>query len=141
MPKRPQSRRARSQLAESQAHYPEQVPIDAYGNNGFRFAGMSHQGSMLALPSGMYSWVGNDADNLLFEQFDLVVQEKNRIGFVILGTGNTQVWPSSELRRQFDDLRIGLEVMDTGAAVRTYNVLLAEKRPLAAAFVSVDDPR
>ena len=38
------------------AHYPQRAPIDAYGNGGFRFAGMSHRGSVLFLPSGIYAW-------------------------------------------------------------------------------------
>lgn len=123
------------------AHLPDQVPIDAYGNHGFRFCGMSHQGSMLALPSGMYGWTVNDVADLRFDDFSHVFEDQDRIGFVILGTGKTQVWPDPGLRQQFDERGIGLEVMDTGAAVRTYNVLLAEKRPVAAALVSVDDPR
>ena len=36
------------------AHFPGRAPIDAYGNGGFRFAGMSHRGSILCLPSGIY---------------------------------------------------------------------------------------
>ena len=128
-------------MTGSTAHFPDQVPIDAYGNHGFRFAGMSHQGSMLALPSGMYGWPVSDVAGLSIDELSQVFADETRIGFVILGTGKTQVWPSPALRRQFDKRRIGLEVMDTGAAVRTYNVLLAEKRPVAAALVSVDDPR
>lgn len=96
---------------------------------------------MLALPSGMYGWVVNEVVDLSFDDFSHVFEDQDRIGFVILGTGKTQVWPSPELRQAFDERRMGLEVMDTGAAVRTYNVLLAEKRPVAAALVSVDDPR
>jgi uncharacterized protein len=38
------------------ARYPGRAPIDAYGNGGFRFAGMSHRGSLLALPSGIQAW-------------------------------------------------------------------------------------
>jgi uncharacterized protein len=128
-------------LSVRKAHLPDQVPIDAYGNHGFRFGGMSHQGSMLALPSGMYGWTVTEVAELSLDDFSHVFEDHDRIGFVLLGTGKTQVWPAPELRQAFDEKRIGLEVMDTGAAVRTYNVLLAEKRPVAAALVSVDDPR
>lgn len=96
---------------------------------------------MLALPSGMYGWTVDEIAGLGLDDFAHVFEDQNHIGFVILGTGKTQVWPTRELRQEFDKRRIGLEVMDTGAAVRTYNVLLAEKRPVAAALVSVDDPR
>ncbi|MHB1111361.1 MAG: Mth938-like domain-containing protein, partial [Devosia sp.] len=40
----------------AEGHYPYQAPIDAYGNGGFRFAGMSHRGSLLCLPTGMRAW-------------------------------------------------------------------------------------
>ena len=41
------------------AHFPRPAQIDAYGNGGFRFAGMSHQGSILCLPSGIHGWLAN----------------------------------------------------------------------------------
>ncbi|MGI9465430.1 MAG: Mth938-like domain-containing protein [Aestuariivirgaceae bacterium] len=125
-------------MSQDKAHYPQQVPIDAYGNNGFRFAEMSHKGSMLALPSGMYGWSATAIAELTIQHFGRIFDEKGQIGFVLLGTGMSQVWPDAELRRQFDEAGIGLDVMDTGAAVRTYNVLLAEKRPVAAALVAVE---
>ncbi len=117
------------------------MPIDAYGNHGFRFAGLSHQGSLLALPSGMYGWPLSDVGTLTLSQFDQVFCERDQIGFVLLGTGLLQVWPEVSIRRHFEHEHIGLEAMDTGAAVRTYNVLLAEKRPVAAALIAVDHPR
>ena len=58
--------------------------------------------------------------------------------FLLLGTGRTQVFPALEVRRAFEAKLVGLEVMDTGAAARTYNVLLAEQRPVAAALLAVD---
>ncbi len=138
IPRRRLSRPARSPLTRELAHFPQQVPIDAYGNNGFRFADMSHKGSILALPSGMYGWSVAGSAAFTLQHFSRVLDDKDRIGFVLLGTGMSQVWPDFDLRRQFDEVGIGLEVMDTGAAVRTYNVLLAEKRPVAAALVAVD---
>ena len=54
------------------AHFPGRAPIDTYGNGGFRFAGMSHRGSILCLPSGIYGWdePGFDEDGLakVFEE-------------------------------------------------------------------------
>jgi len=57
--------------------------------------------------------------------------------FLLLGTGASQVFPPIEVRRAFLDANVGLEPMDTGAACRTYNVLLGEGRPVAAALVAV----
>ena len=46
------------------AHYPRRAPIDAYGNGGFRFADMSHRGSILCLPSGIYGWTATEDRNV-----------------------------------------------------------------------------
>lgn len=54
---------------------------------------------------------------------------------VLLGTGKKLIFPPSELRRYFNEQKIGLEIMDTGAACRTYNILLSEGRNVAAAIL------
>jgi len=125
-------------MPEGPARYPYQAPIDAYGNGGFRFAEMSHRGSILCLPSGIYAWDVTSPEALDFSSFDQVLAEKDRIRFLLLGTGRAQVFPSPEIRSRFAAAGLGLEPMDTGAACRTYNVLLAEHRQLAAALIAVD---
>ena len=125
-------------MTERSARYPGRAPIDAYGNGGFRFAGMSHRGSILCLPSGIYAWPVATADELDAVAFAPVFAEKAELGLLLLGTGRRQVMPSIELRRAFMGVNIALEAMDTGAAARTYNVLLAEGRPLGAALIAVD---
>jgi uncharacterized protein len=120
------------------AFYPGRAPIDAYGNGGFRFADMSHRGSLLCLPSGIYAWDEADAVTLNAAAFAPVFAEAAAIGFLLLGTGKAQVFPSPELRSAFQAAGIGLEPMSTGAAARTYNVMLAEGRPVAAALVAVE---
>lgn len=124
-------------VANSPARYPGRAPIDAYGNGGFRFADMSHRGSILCLPSGIYAWSATDGANLTLDDLAQVLAELAPPGFLLLGTGRNQVFPPLALRRAFLDAKIGLEPMDTGAACRTYNVLLAEARPVAAALVAV----
>jgi uncharacterized protein len=120
------------------AHFPSPVPIDAYGNGGFRFADMSHKGSLLILPSGIYGWEIGSASKLLPKNFEAVFAEAKEIEFLLLGTGPTQRFPEPKLREAFVKEGVGLEVMDTGAACRTFNVLLAEARAVAAALIAVD---
>ena len=119
------------------AHYPGRPLIDAYGDGGFRFAEMSHIGSLLFLPSGVHGWDVADAAMVSPDDLAPVLAQASEIQFLLLGTGEAQVFPSIELRRAFNDAGIGLEFMDTGAAARTYNVLLGEKRDVAAALVAV----
>lgn len=126
-----------STTASRQGFFPGRAPIDAYGNGGFRFAGMSHRGSILCLPAGILAWGAADGTALAAQDFADLLADRSGIGFVLLGTGSRQVFPTPELRAAFRDAGLGLDVMDTGAACRTYNVLLAEGRPVAAALIAV----
>ncbi|MCG8562519.1 MAG: MTH938/NDUFAF3 family protein [Hyphomicrobiales bacterium] len=124
-------------MAEREARYPGRAPIDAYGNGGFRFAEMSHRGSLLLLPSGIYAWAVDRFDDLVESDFARVFGEAGSIDFLLLGTGDHQRFPSAAIREAFAAAGVGLEVMGTGAACRTYNVLLAEQRAVAAALIAV----
>jgi uncharacterized protein len=125
-------------MSGNEAHYPGQAPIEAYGNGGFRFAGMSHRGSILCLPSGIFAWSAGGIHDLTPSDFARVFDDRARVSFLLLGAGPALVRPSKDVRRAFEEAGIGLDVMDTGAACRTYNVLLAEGRPVAAALIAVE---
>jgi len=128
-----------SQMTQNIPFYPGQVPVDAYGNGGFRFADMSHRGSILCLPSGILAWdiEGQDEINLKIN-YEHVVSEAEQIEILLLGTGVKQIFPQGDTRLFFENAGVQLEAMDTGAACRTYNVLLAEQRRVAAALIAVD---
>jgi uncharacterized protein len=120
------------------AHFPGRAPVDAYGNGGFRFADMSHRGSILCLPSGIHGWEPEDSAKLDAGDFDRVFQQAERIEILLVGTGKELKPLPPSLRQAFRDAGISADPMSTGAAVRTYNVLLAEDRAVAAALVAVD---
>ena len=124
--------------SESGAAFPGQAPIDAYGNGGFRFADMSHRGSIVCLPDGVHAWDVTAAHELDLAALSRLLDVLEPPSFVLLGTGAAQVFPALDVRRAFMDAKIGLDPMDTGAACRTYNVLLAEGRPVVAALIAVD---
>ena len=119
------------------AHFPGQAPIDAYGNGGFRFADMSHRGSLLFLPSGVWAWEPSWPEDITLDALAPVLAEREAVGVLLLGTGATQVFPSREMRRAFEAAGIALEAMATGAAARTYNVLLGEQRRVGAALLAI----
>jgi uncharacterized protein len=123
-------------MTPASARYPGRAAIDAYGNGGFRFAEMSHRGAILCLPSGVYAW--EPAAPLDIASFALVFAENDALQSLLLGTGAKQVFPTPDLRRAFAEAGVGLEAMNTGAACRTYNILLAEGRPVGAALIPVD---
>lgn len=122
----------------SKAFFPGRAPIDAYGNGGFRFADMSHRGSLIIVPSGIYGWDVADLADLLPESCEKFLAELQRPSFILLGTGPEHRMPPEPIRRLFADAGIGLEPMSTGAAARTYNVLLAERRDFGAGLIAVD---
>src|SRR5918994_6993194 len=70
-----------------EAHFPGRAPVEAYGNGGFRFADMSHRGSILCLPSGVYAWEPADQRDLKPSDFARVVAEAEAIEILLIGTG------------------------------------------------------
>lgn len=125
-------------MPADERYFSGRAPIDAYGNGGFRFAEMSHRGSLMFLPSGIYAWDVDAFDKLNARSFLKVFAEAAQTDFLLLGTGARQRLPDEKIRAAFEKSDIGLEFMDTGAACRTYNVILAEGRAVAAAVIAVD---
>ncbi|HVZ04274.1 Mth938-like domain-containing protein [Hyphomicrobium sp.] len=124
-------------MTDAGARYPYETAITAYGNGGFRFAEMSHRGSIFCLPSGIYAWSATSAAALRPEDFAFVLGTLEPPIALLLGTGDAQVWPEPSIYQAFAKANIGLEPMSTGAAARTYNILVAEKRRIAAALIAV----
>ena len=120
-----------------EAHFPGRAPIDAYGNGGFRFADMSHRGSVLCTPSGIYAWNVSDVSGLSAAAFSKVFEEAEAIEILLIGTGLDLVRIEPTLHSRFRDLSISADAMSTGAAVRTFNVLLSEGRAVSAALLAV----
>ncbi len=125
-------------MSEQPPFFPERAPIDAYGDHGFRFAETSHRGALLILPSGMYGWQPEAFEAVDTPSFSRVFDEASGIDFLLFGTGEKRLVPPAEISRAFLDAGVGLEIMDTGAACRTYNVLLGEARAVAAALLAVE---
>jgi uncharacterized protein len=123
------------------ARFPGRAPIEAYGNGGFRFADMSHHGSILALPSGIEAWPVLSAADITPEALRRVLEEAAEIEILLMGTGDAMVPLSPASRRALGEAGIEPELMSTGAAVRTFNVLLSEERAVAAALVAVESVR
>ena len=119
------------------AHFPGRAPIDSYGNGGFRFADMSHRGSLLMLPSGIYGWEMDGDMPLTVENFRRVLEDAAEIEVLLVGTGKQLRPLPAELKAALKAKGIASDPMGTGAAVRTYNIMLAEQRAVAAALIAV----
>jgi uncharacterized protein len=116
---------------------PGRFPFDAYGNGGFRFADMSHRGSLLALPSGIRAWPVASISELTDGLLDPIFAEGDALELLLLGTGADIAAVPAAFRTRFREAGIRLDAMQTGAAARTYNILLAENRKVGAALIAV----
>jgi len=123
-----------------EAHYPGRAPIDAYGAGGFRFADMSHRGSILCLPSGVYGWDVRDPEEITEAALRPVLADAGGIEVLLVGMGMDFLRMPKDMQALLRESGIVTDSMNTGSAVRTFNVLLAEDRAVAAALIAVEDP-
>lgn len=134
----PQVAAATQGIQLEEAHYPGRAPIDAYGNGGFRFAGMSHRGSLMCLPSGIYGWNIETSEELQVKNFQKLIEETDEIEILLIGSGVDLVPINPKLRKILREGNVSADAMSTGAAVRTFNILLGEGRAVAAALLAVE---
>ncbi len=111
--------------------------IEAYGGGRFRIAGRVHEGSVLILPDKAVAWPVASAETATAASLAEVFERAQVLDIVLLGTGAQLTAVDAGLRTAFIAARIALEVMTTGAACRTFNVLLAEDRRVGAALIAV----
>ena len=124
-----------------QGFYPYQAQIDAYGNGGFRFADMSHRGSLLCLPTGMHAWDVKGPADISLDNLAPVFAAADEIDVLLVGLGKDIAGFDPVIRAALRERKIIVEAVATGGAVRTYNILLGEKRSVAAALIAVDTVR
>ena len=108
-------------------HSQRPAPIDAYKDRGFRFAGMSHRGSLLCFPDGIWAWSVNDVTELMEATLSAVFDRAESLDFFLIGAGPDPWTLPETIRKRFRELALSVDAMATGAAVRTYNILLAER--------------
>ena len=118
-------------------HLPRSAPIEAYGKGGFAFAEMSHRGSLLCLPDAIWAWPVARPEEIDEPSLARLFAAANSIDTLIVGTG-TGVWlPPSHLREALRTAGVVLDAMQTGPAIRTYNIMIGERRRVAAALIAV----
>ncbi len=113
------------------------IPIDAYGDGGFRIEGEFRPGSLLILPTEAQVWPIDEISKVTTSDFDVITNAQPTPEILIVGTGEEMKPLPREVRIGLEDQGIGIELMTTPSAARTYNVLLMEDRPIAAVLVAV----
>ncbi|HEY5280966.1 MAG TPA: MTH938/NDUFAF3 family protein [Pseudolabrys sp.] len=122
---------------EEDRHLPQPAPVDAYGDGGFRFGGMSHRGSLLCFPDGIWAWPIMNVAELSAETLAPAFARAAELDFFLIGGGRDPFVLPEKLRQRFRDVSLSVDAMPTGAAVRTWNVLLAERRRVGAALIAI----
>lgn len=118
------------------------APISLTPNGALQLGGVVHRSALLISSPDVYAW--NPASSASVER-DILrfldAQGSQRGEFLLLGTGAAPAFPSPAFRAEIDCLGLGLETMDTSAACRTYNVLVAEARMFTAALLPLANIR
>jgi uncharacterized protein len=117
---------------------PGRYPIEDFGAGGFRFGAMSHRGSLLILSGSMHALMARDIEAVLEGDLAGLQEERKLIDFMLVGTGALMRRLPRHLADWFHANDLRYDAMATAAAVRTYNVLLAEERRIAALLIAVN---
>ena len=112
--------------------------IQSYGNGKFQINDKQFDHSILVLPDQIFPWMPIDTNNLTVDDFKKALKVRPIIELLLLGCGKTTWFLPLPLRDELKEMGLVLEPMDTGAACRTFNVLLGENRRIAAALMLVD---
>jgi uncharacterized protein len=130
-----------SEATPRPAFAPGSHSIAAYGKGVFAFAGMSHEGSILATPKGVQPIDATRIDDLdpaaLAPLLAEIAESPGSIDFVIVGTGERLAPMPKASRAALGQAGLRFEAMATGAALRVYNVMQLEGRRVAAALIAV----
>ncbi len=108
--------------------------IESYGRDAFRVSGIDHRGSVLVFPQETLAWGPSRMTEVSLESLSTVTA-RGGVEILLLGCGARMEMVPRALRQALRDAGIVVDAMDTGAACRTYNVLLSEERRVAAALL------
>ncbi len=110
--------------------------IQSYGDGVIRVNGTQHKTPLLVLPDRVEQWtIQNNFEDMDEGDFTTLIKIANEIDIVLLGCGKTIKFLPPALKKALRRHNLHIETMDTGAAARTYNVLLAEGRRVVTGFL------
>jgi len=111
--------------------------VEAYGDEGFRFLGRRVEGSVLVTGGGFFPVGAKTLAEVTRADISEITDPNERPEILLVGTGEKMALPPANVREMLQDIGTGYELMDTGAAARTFNVLRMEDRRVAALLIQV----
>ena len=112
--------------------------VQSYGSGRFKVSHIDYQGSIIVLPRKTLSWNILVPDEISFESLSIVIEEEPRIEILLIGCGKVMKLLPRNLMKELRHIGLAADTMDTGAACRTYNVLAAEGRRVAAGMIALN---
>lgn len=109
--------------------------IQSYSDGVFKISGESYDGAVFVSPSGTVSWGAASFEELSIDSFDDIKEQASEIDVLLIGTGKEFQFMEADLKNRLSEMGLPCDLMDTGAACRTYNVLMAEGRRVVAALL------
>ena len=117
--------------------FSRQPPIDAYGDGGFRLEGQRFEGSIIVMPQGLHPWSVAVIGDVTAASLAVLAGAAGTFDFLLIGSGEAFARLPAQAQRYLESCGLFPDVMATPAACRTYNMMLAENRRVAAALVAV----
>ena len=111
--------------------------IQAYGDNGFRIADQRYDHPVIVMPDRTVPWTSGDVAAITPDSLNPLRNAEPPVELLLIGCGRSIAFVQEDLRQALRDWGIVIDAMDTGAACRTYNVLLTEERRVAAALIPI----
>lgn len=116
---------------------PQRQLIQGYREGGFTIGGVRHAGSVLVLPERTLAWEVAELDEVSAMTLAPILEAEPAVEILVLGSGSRFAMVSQELRADLKSRGVSVESMDSRAACRTFNLLLAEDRRVAAALIAI----
>jgi uncharacterized protein len=116
----------------------ELLLVDGYGGGGFRLMGRKFDGGVILLPSGVYPIDAKSIETLSENDFARAFNADEKPELILIGTGQSMQLLPKHIKEHLNNKGLGFDIMDTGAAARTYNVLMMENRRVSALLLPVE---
>lgn len=110
--------------------------IEGHGIGYFTINDKRYEGSQIVFPEVVIPWPPTSSEALTESDFAPILERKDEIEILLIGSGDSFMPLPPAIKSFCKDAGIAVDMMDTGAACRTYNILLAEERPIAAALIA-----
>ncbi|WP_293506299.1 Mth938-like domain-containing protein [Parvibaculum sp.] len=114
-----------------------QPPVDAYGDGGFRLEGQRFEGSIIVTPQGLHPWSVAAIGDVTVASLAVLTDAAGTFDFLLVGSGEAFARLPAQVQKHLESQGLFPDLMATAAACRTYNMMLAENRRVAAALIAV----